>query len=173
MHHMGIALDGHILFHLYRSKLTDFAQIIPAKIHQHVVLGTLFFIPEKLLLQLPVFGARLASGAGSGQREGIQGPVLEFCQCFGRCAGYFDVVTGKVEHIGGGVGGAEHPVYIEETALSLRLHGVGENHLKNIAFLDVVPGLFHHVHKALFGKAKLQRRGKMQGAEYRLCAGGQ
>ena len=56
MHHVGIALHIHQVFHLHRTILAHPAEIIATQINQHHVLGALLLIVPHLLFKAQVFG---------------------------------------------------------------------------------------------------------------------
>ena len=68
MHHVGVALHIHQVFHLYRAVLAHPAQIVAAQVNQHDVLGALFFIAAHLLFEALVFG--LVAAARMRARDG-------------------------------------------------------------------------------------------------------
>ena len=51
MHHVGIAFDEHEIADLYGAELADAANVIAAKVDEHYVLGTLFFVMTQLVFQ--------------------------------------------------------------------------------------------------------------------------
>ncbi len=144
MHHMGVPLDGHIFFHLHTAYGADLSDIVAAQIHQHIVLRPLLLICQQLPLQRQILGLIPAPGSGARQREGIQLSVLQLHQRLGTGPGDLPVLPGKIEHIGGGIHGTQNPVRIKQAAFHFRLQPVGQYHLKDIPFFDIVLSLFHH-----------------------------
>ena len=68
VHHVGVALHIHQVFHFDRAVLADAAEIVAAEIDQHDVLGSFLFVVAHLLFQALVFGlvASARMGAGDG-----------------------------------------------------------------------------------------------------------
>ena len=54
MHHVRVALDGHVLGHANAADLRDPADVVAAEIHEHDVLGPLLLIATQLLGKPPV-----------------------------------------------------------------------------------------------------------------------
>ena len=141
---MGIAFDAVELFHLNRAEFADFPQIVPAQIHQHIVLCKLLFVRQQLRLQRPVLRLCFPSGTGPRQGEGVEHAILQLNQGFRGSSGDFHVHAGEVEHIGGGIHGPQNPVGIQQTALKGSAQPVGQDDLKNISLPDMVLCLLHH-----------------------------
>lgn len=83
MHHMGITLDLHILFHRNAAETADFADVVASKVDKHVVLGTFLFVREKLAFQRRVLRRRLSARTGSGKGKRMQHAVLKLYKGFG------------------------------------------------------------------------------------------
>ena len=69
MHHVGVALDIHQVTDFYRSIFADSTQIIASQIHQHDMLGALFFVMEHLLFETEIFGFVAPPGMCTGDRS--------------------------------------------------------------------------------------------------------
>ena len=93
MHHMRKPLDGHVFFYLDRTNLADFADVVAAKIHQHIVFRQLFFVVQQLLLQRFVLFLGFAARSGSRQREGVQHAVFQLGERFRRSARDLHIVA--------------------------------------------------------------------------------
>ena len=78
----------------------------------------------------------------------MQHAVFELDQGFRRGAGDFDVGAGKIKHVGRGVGGAQHPVGVEQAAFVGGGEAVADDRLEDVAFPDV--GLRFFNHRAVF-----------------------
>ena len=134
------------------------------------MLGQLFFILQKLGFKVLVFLLTFSSGTGAGQGEGVKCAVVQVCQRLRGSACHLDVITGKIEHIGGRIGGPEYPVGVKEASLCRGAHGIGEHHLENIAFVDVMLCLFHHLEVGFFGIAEGQGAFHFQRPDHSLRA---
>ena len=134
------------------------------------MLGKLFFILQKLGFKVLVFLLTFSSGTGTRQGEGVKRTVVQVCQRLRGSTCHLDIVTGKIEHIGGWIGGPEHPVGIEEASLCRSTHRIGEYHLENIAFVDVMLCLFHHLAVGFFGIAEGQGAFHFQRPDHSLRA---
>ena len=53
VHDVGEALDGQVLLHLYGAEAADLPDVVPAQVHQHVVLGQLLFVGAEALPPAP------------------------------------------------------------------------------------------------------------------------
>src|SRR5215467_12668124 len=56
VHNVRVALDGEELFDLDGAVLADAAKIISAEVHEHDVLGTLFFTGEHFAFEALILG---------------------------------------------------------------------------------------------------------------------
>ena len=164
MHHMGISLYGHVFFHPYRSYPADFPDIVSSQIHQHIMLRTFLFILQQLSFQFFIFFRSGSSGPGSRERKGIELISLQLYKRFRGGSCYFNAVAGKIEHIGRRIYCAQQPVGIKQASFHIRIQPVGQHHLENIPFPDMVLRLLHHAAVFLTAEklpesgAKLQRR---------------
>ena len=134
------------------------------------MLGALLFVRPQLGFEPFVLGLRPAARPGTGQRVGVQCAILQFDERFRRSARKFDIVTGKVEHIRGGIGRAEHPVGIKQTARSLRGQRIGKHDLKDISLPDVLLGPFDHSAVGFLGKMGCQLGFQPELREMGTCA---
>ena len=76
MHHVGVALDNHLVGQLHCARFGDAAGVIAAQVDEHEVLGDLFRVCQQFLLQCPVFGVGGTSLAGAG--DGSHGHFIVF-----------------------------------------------------------------------------------------------
>ena len=173
MHDMGEALNGVELLHLDRTEPADLPKIVPPQIHQHIVLRQLFLIGEQLCLQNLVLLQGLSPGPGTREREGVEHAVFQLDQSLRRRPRHLHICSGKIEHIGGGVKGAQHPVGVEQAALKGGRQAVGEDDLKNIPFPDVDLGLLHHSAEVLPAEQRRHRAQEPPGTVLLLCSGPQ
>src|SRR5205814_6458283 len=60
MHDVRVALDGHQLFHSHAAIFANAAKVVAAQVHEHDVLGALFFVGEHFAFEALVFGFVLA-----------------------------------------------------------------------------------------------------------------
>lgn len=144
MHDMGIPFNAVQLFDLHGSKAADLAQIIASQIHQHVMLGQFLFICQQVTLQRYILRLGLAARPGTGQREGMQHAVLQLDKGFGRGPCHLDIGARKIEHVGRWIDGAQHSIGSEQAALKRCREPVGQDDLKNIAFINMTACLFDH-----------------------------
>ena len=124
MHNVGKSLDGHIALDLYGAEIAYPAQVVSAKVNEHIMLGKLLFVCKQLGLKRFVLLVCLASGAGACKRKGMQHAVFKLYEGLGRCACYLDIGAGKVEHIRRGIGGAQDAVGVEQAAVILGAQAV-------------------------------------------------
>ena len=154
MHDVGEPLDGHVFFYFHRPKLADLSDIIPSQIHQHIVLGPLFFVCQQFFFQPLVFLFRGSSWPGACQREGVKRPILQLHQRLRGSSGNLHIVTGKIKHVRRRIQCSQYPVGIEKASFIVCFQPVGKHHLENIALPDIVLGFLHHIAVPLFVKER-------------------
>ncbi len=124
MHHVGVAQDLVEGFHLHRAELRDPADVVAAKVDEHVVLGKLLFIPEKSLLEGSVLLRGLAPGSCPRKREGVKDAVVELYQGLRGGTCHLHIRAREVKHVRGGIEGPEDPVGVQQAPLKVRIHAV-------------------------------------------------
>ena len=144
MHHVGEALDRVERFHLHGTEAGDPPQVVPAQVHEHVMLGQLLFIRKEFRFQPPVLLRGGAAGPGAGQGKGVQDAALQLHQGFGTRTGDLHVRAGEVEHVRGRIDRPQHAVNVQEASLEGGAEPVAQHDLEDIALPDVVFGLLHH-----------------------------
>ena len=150
-------------FHLHGAELRQAAQVVAAQIDEHVVLGELLGVGQKVGFHGGVLGGRGAARAGARQREGMQDPVFQLDEGFGARPGNLHVGAGEVEQVRARVNRAQGAVGVEQRALVPGLQAVGEHHLEDVAFADVGLGRAHHVAVGRLVEEFAGRRGEMAG----------
>lgn len=127
--------------HLNGAELRYTTQIVSSQINQHVVLGQLLFIAKKTRLELRVFFRRFPSRASACQREGVEHAAFQLDQGLGACACKLDIVAGEIEHVRTRVTCAQISIGVEQAAAVVGIEAVGQNHLEDVAFPDVLLSL--------------------------------
>ena len=74
----------------------------------------------------------------------MQYAVLQLYQRFWRSSRYLHVVARKEKHIRRGVGCAKNTVSVQQAALKISIKTIGQYHLEDVAFIDIVFGTLHH-----------------------------
>ena len=128
----------------YCAESGDPADIVSAKVDQHVVFGKFLLIRQKLPLQSRVLLRRLSARPRPGQRKCVQYAVLKLYQSLRRGARRLHIRPGEVEHVRRRIQGSKHPVAVQKAALVVRLQTVAEHNLKNIALMNMMLRLPHH-----------------------------
>ena len=141
---MGEALDVQKLVYPDGAGLADPADVVAAQVDQHHVLGPLFLIGPKLLLQGQVLRFVGATGPGPGDGVGRDAAALHLDQHLRRGANELEPLQVQVEHVGGGVDLAQRPIDVERVGGGLAAETLGDDGLDNIAGDDISLDAFDH-----------------------------
>ena len=137
MHHVRKALHGHELFDFYAAVFADAAKIVAAEVHEHDVLGALFFAGEHLLFEALVFGFVSAARQSAGDGAVKNVAALHFDEHFRGAAHDVHVVHVQIEKIRRRIQGAKLAINFERVGLDFGGKALADDHLKNVAGADV------------------------------------
>ena len=99
MHHVREPFHVHQLGDVNRSGDADPADVVSAQVHQHDVLGPLFFAVLQFILKSVVFLRGLAPRAGSGYRMRCGDTILNLYHCLDGRADDLEAVQVQVVHV--------------------------------------------------------------------------
>ena len=109
MHDVRIALNIHQLRNVHCAVFTNPPQVVARQVHQHDVLGALFWIGQQFLFQAQIFVRRLAARARPGNRPDGGYALLQAYVHFRRSADQAQRFVAsqvgeiEIEHVRGGV----------------------------------------------------------------------
>jgi hypothetical protein len=141
--HVRVALHPHQLLYADGAELTDAPQIVTSQIHQHHVLGALFFVGQQAGGEGGVFLLVRTAGTSAGD-----GPVFEFAlatanQHLGRRADQGLSTAPQQEHVGRGIEQAEGAIDGHWIRAGGATETLGEHCLVAIARQDMFFDLAH------------------------------
>ena len=152
MHHVREPFHVHQLGDVNRSGDADPADVVSAQVHQHDVLGPLFFAVLQFSLKSVVLLWGFAPGAGSSYRMRCGDTILNLYHCFDGRADDLESVQVKVVHVRRWVDAAQGPVHLERVSLGLPGEPLGVDYLDNVPGIDVLNTLFHYIVVLVFGE---------------------
>ena len=138
VHHMAVALKRHELVYIHRSKLGNTTNIVARQIHQHHMLGNLFWIFLQLGRQFAIVLLVDTALASARNWSTHHFAIAQLHQRLGRATnnGQFGMLD--VIHIRTWVDLTQHAVHIKRIGIQSNIKSLREHDLKNIASLDVL-----------------------------------
>ncbi len=109
------------------------------------MLCQLLFVGQEVLFEGEVLFFRRAPRAGPGERERMKDAILQFDERLRRGAGHFDIRPREVEHIGRRVQCPQDAVGVQKASFEGRFEPVRQDHLKDVAFVNILLRGPHHV----------------------------
>ena len=145
MHHVGVALDHHLVGELHRADLGDTAHVVASQVDKHQVLGDFLGIRQQFRLQFPVLLLAVAATTGTG--DGPHGDYSLFHpgQDLGGRAHDMEIFQVQVIHVGGGIEVAQGAVQVQGRRGEGDAHALGGHYLHHVprqyVLLDPFDGL--------------------------------
>ena len=93
MHDVREAFHGQIFFHFHGAKFADFAEVVAAQVHEHIVFGKFLFVGQEVAFKGDILFGRTPARTRPGQRERVQDAFLKSDQGFRGRPGDFDIVA--------------------------------------------------------------------------------
>ena len=135
---MAVALKRHELVYIHRSKLGNTTNIVARQIHQHHMLGNLFWIFLQLGCQFAIVLLVDTTFASARNWSTHHFAIAQLHQRLGRATnnGQFGMLD--VIHIRTWVDLTQHAVHVKRIGIQSNIKSLREHDLKNIASLDVL-----------------------------------
>ena len=144
VHDVRIALDHEALGHLDAADRGDPADVVPAEVEQHDVLGDLLRVGEQRSLELAILHLLRAARRRPGDRPDRHLAVLDPRHHLGRRADQRLLAELQVEHVRRWVDRAERAIDVEGRGPERRLEALREHDLDDVAGSDVLLGALDH-----------------------------
>ena len=171
VHDVAVALDHEFLGRAHGADPGDAADVVPAKIEEHQVLGQFLLIREEIGFERAVLFRCRAPRAGAGDRADRHLAIEDADEDFRAGADDLKAAEIEVEHEGRGVGAPKAPVECKgRQGEGLRPALRGDD-LKDVAGGDVVPRLFDRRLVGVLGEVRYRLDGGDLVSEIAVGAG--
>ena len=138
MHHVTVVLDLHQLGHAYGARLTHPSDVVATEVDEHNVLGALLLVGEQVGTQAHVLGEVHAARPGTSQWTGEDLVPFHAHERLRRTTHERHIGGAHVEHVRRGVHRTQHAIEVESIALVRCGEPLREDHLEDVACLDVL-----------------------------------
>src|SRR5690554_3093163 len=153
VHHVGIALDDHLVGELHGAGFRYSAGVVAAQVDQHQVLGDFFRVGQQFVFQRLVFGLGSAALAGAG--DGAHGDFFIFHpgQDFRRGTNNVEVAQVEEVHVRRRVQYPQRTVQVQGRCLERDRHALGNDGLHYVAVQHITLDLVHRRFKFFLAEA--------------------
>ncbi len=137
MHHVGIALDHHLLGQLHRTDFRNAPGVVTPEVDQHQVLGNFLVVAEQVLFQRQISLFGRATRASAGDRAHGNQIVFDAHQHFRRTAHHVEVTEVEEIHVRRRVEATQRAIQIDRRSLEVDGHALRRHHLHAVTGQDV------------------------------------
>ncbi len=138
VHHVGVTLERHQLFHALRPELHDPADVVAGEVDEHHVLGPLLRVLGELRRHAPVVLLGAAAPARAGDRAADDPAVEQLHHRLGRRADERHLRVAHEVHVRRRVHLAQHAVDVERIDRVVEIEALREHDLEDVAREDVL-----------------------------------